>query len=499
MKKNAVWIIILIIILIIGIVMYRYWQTTKKIRPQITTEKKRNILYWVAPMNPTYRRDKPGKSPMGMDLIPVYEDEKTDKEDPSIVKISPSIENNLGVKTIKVKKMDLPRIISTVGYVTADENYIQHVHVYTEGWIKVLNVKTTGELVHRGQLLLELFSPELVNAQEELLLALKYNNPALISAGEKKLLTLGMSQSQINRLRQTRTVSKTVKIYATRDGFVSQLNVREGKFVKPDTDIMAIEDLSYIWVIAEVFERQADWVDEGQPAIATLPYIPDKTWQGKVDYVYPELNPQTRTLRVRLTFPNPDLTMKPQMYANIKIFSKPLKNVLVIPRSALIRTGEGDRVILSLGDGRYKAQPIKIGIESDDYYQVLSGLSVGDSIVTSAQFLIDSESNLKASFERMQIHPHKENGKSSIRAPQQFVSMGKVLSVNIDKRTISLDHTAIPEINMPAMKMEFDVDKQVSLKGVKPGDNIHFVIVKQSDDTYLITNIHVIEPNKPSH
>jgi len=399
MKKWIGFIIILLVIFIAGMATNYYWLSSYKHLSTSIDKKPRKILYWVAPMDPAYRRENPGKSPMGMDLVPVYADAMVGE--PGSVKISPTVENNLGVKTARVERRNLSRIIDTVGYVRVDENNIGHIHTYTDGWIKTLKVKTTGELVKKGQLLLELYSPTLNNAQGELLLALKNNNSRLIRAGEKKLLTLGMAQSQINQLRKTRRVMERVKIYATQGGVVSQLKVRVGKFVKPATDLMTIEDLSSIWIIAEVFERQAGWVAAGQPASATLLYLPGKTWRGQVDYVYPELDQKTHTLRVRLTFPNPDLTMKPKMYALIKISSRAVKNALAIPRAALIRTGAGDRVILALGNGRFKAQPVKIGIESGGYYQILAGLKAGEMIVTSAQFLIDSESNLNAGFSRM--------------------------------------------------------------------------------------------------
>ena len=397
--------VLIIIVFFTGAITAHFFSSNNQ---PIPTKHEKKVLYWVAPMDPTYRRDKPGKSPMGMDLVPVYADGQDGMGDNSVVKISSAVEHNLGVKTAKIETRNLSRIVDTVGFVTANENIIEHIHTYTDGWVKKLNVKTTGEAVIKGQLLLELYSPTLNNAQQELLLALKNKNTSLINAGEKKLLTLGMAKSQINRLVKERQTTDRVKIYATQSGIVSRLNIREGMFVKPDTDIMVIDDLSKIWVIAEVFERQAGWLKKGQKAIATMPYLPGKSWQGVVDYVYPELDAKTHTLRVRLVFPNPNLTMKPKMYANIKIFSQTLTNVLAIPRSALIRTGEGERVILALGKGRYKAQPVKIGIESEDYYQIISGLKKGDVIVTSSQFLIDSESNLKAGISRMQGHNHGE-------------------------------------------------------------------------------------------
>lgn len=477
---------------IAGIVTNHYWLSRTK---PASTSASKNILYWVAPMDPNYQRDKPGKSPMGMDLVPVYaEQEKGDK---NIIKISAAVENNLGVKTASVKRIDLSRIIDTVGSVMVDENNIAHIHSFADGWIKTLNVRTTGEHVKKGQLLFELFSPIINNAQEELLLALKTNSQTLIRAGSNKLLTLGVSQSQISQLKKTRKAKDLIQIYAPRDGIVSKLNIREGKFVKPDIEMMTIEDLSQIWVIAEVFERQAGWVKAGQPAIATLPYLPGKTWQGKVDYVYPQLDAMTHALRVRLTFPNPDLTMKPKMYANIKVHSKTVANALAIPRSALIRTGNGDRVIVALGNGQFKAQAVKVGIESGDYYQILSGLKQDDRVVTAAQFLIDSESNLKAGFSRMQMKTGNGNNDEMIMpTPEEFVGTGRIKQVNNNNRTVILDHQPIPALNMPAMIMTLTVSKDVDLKNVNANDEIHFVLIKQANNQYLLTKIHVMPQKK---
>ena len=485
--KNKKVIIAVVVIAVLFVATVRVLEH-RYIGKSVSGDKaERKILYWVAPMNPNYKRDEPGKSPMGMDLVPVYADGGSDK---GSVKISATVENNLGVKIAKVKNISLSRIVSTVGYVTADENNIEHIHTYTDGWIKVLSVKTTGEAVKKGQLLLELFSPILVNAQEELLLAIKYNNLTLIRAGKQKLKTLGMASEQIDELSRSKKVEQNVKIFATQAGIVSHLNVREGKYVKPNTDIMTIEDLSQIWMIAEVFERQANWVKEGQTAFANLPYLPGKSWQGKVDYVYPELDPKTHTLRVRLTFPNPDLTIKPEMYVHVKILSSQIPNAIAIPKSALIRTGQGDRVILALGDGRYAAKSVKIGIESGDYYQVLSGLTAGEKVVTSAQFLIDSESNLKAEFSRMHDDTNMEHADDMGDMPKEFFGMGVLKSIDLEKKSITLDHQPIPALDMPAMSMEFNTSPDLDLSPYHVGDEIDFMVMKQKDGAYIIMKMN---------
>ncbi|GAB4223636.1 MAG: hypothetical protein Tsb005_19330 [Gammaproteobacteria bacterium] len=368
-----------------------------------TASTERKPLYWVAPMDANYRRDKPGKSPMGMDLVPVYADDRAAAtDDPNAVRISAAVQNNLGVRTAPVVRSDLARQINTVGYVTPDENLIEHVHTYTDGWVRKLYVKTTGEHVQKGQLLLELYSPTLVNAQEEFLLALANNDQRLQKATRKKLLTLGMSAQQIDQIQQARQTENLVKIFANTDGIVSQLFVREGAYVKPDKDLLVLEDLAHIWVIAEVFERQAPWVKAGQSAQASMPYLADKIWRGVVDYVYPRLDPQTHTVKVRLRFDNQDELLKPNMYADVIIFAAVESQALNIPAEALIRSGNGDRVVVQLANGQFKSKPVKIGIESGDRVQILAGLKEGERVVTSAQFLLDSETNLNAGLERLE-------------------------------------------------------------------------------------------------
>lgn len=407
MKKIVASIAVAIGLFLSGMFVQHYFgmssTSLEKKQTSISSTGEKKPLYWVAPMDPKYRRDKPGKSPMGMALVPVY----AESDSKGAIKISPAVEQNLGVRTAVVSRQNLPRQINTVGYVTVDENRIEHLHTYTDGWVKRLLIKTTGEHVKKGQLLLELYSPTLVNAQEEYLLALNSRNKALLDASHKKLLALGVSESQIQELKMKKQSMQLVKIFAGEDGVVSALNIREGMHVKPDLNIITIEDLTHIWVIGEIFERQSQWVREGQPAQASLPYIPGEKWVGKVDYVYPRLDPTTHTLKVRLRFDNPTEILKPNMYADVTIMAEDTNAVLVIPREAVIYTGEGARVIKSLGDGRYAAKPVKLGIESGDKIAVLSGLKEGDKIVISAQFLIDSESSLKASFGRMNSDAEK--------------------------------------------------------------------------------------------
>jgi len=494
MKKWIGWIIVLIVIFIAGMLAHRYWWkgTLTTTHSSSLKKKERKILYWVAPMDPNYRRDAPGKSPMDMDLVPVYADQQAQER--GVIKISPQMMSNLGMRTSPVENRTLPRIIDTVGYVTANEDLKEHVHIYTSGWIRKLYFNKTGEAVKKGQVLAEIYSPTLINAQEEYLLALKNQNKTLIRAGGKKLLTLGLSQQQIKQLRRTRKAKQLVPLYARQSGIISELKIREGMFVKPEINLMMIEDLSPIWIIAEVFDRQANWVKEKQTAFATVSSLPGKTWQGKVDYVYPQLDPKTHTLRVRLIFPNPDLSLKPQMYANIKILAKPSEKALAIPIEALIRTGQGDRVVLALGDGQFRTQAVSVGIESGNWVAVLSGLKTNDKVVTSSQFLIDSESNLKASLGRIsQSHHLQLTNSSSPSSGQEWIGIGVVKSVDLNKREINLDHEPIPAISKPAMTTHYYVAPNIDLALIKPGDEIHFVLVKYGASKYQIKKIHVMK------
>jgi len=365
----------------------------------LAAEDKGDVLYWVAPMDPNYRRDQPGKSPMGMDLVPVYADKNTES---NVVLIQPEVVQNLGVRTARAERTQLWRGIDTVGYVDYDESKVSHIHLRTEGWIENLAVESEGERIKKNERLFDLYSPELVNAQQEFVTALTSGNKSLIRASKLRLAALGVSDSQIKQIEKTRQTKQQISVYAPQDGVVSSLMVREGMFVKPSVNVMSLGDLSSVWLLAEVFERQAEWVRVGQPAEVKLSYIPGHVWHGKVEYIYPSLDAKTRTLKARLRFENPDEGLKPNMYANVRIFGGPKKNIIVIPLEGLIRTGRHQRVIIDLGDGRFEARNVVAGIESGDYVEIMQGVEEGERIVTSGQFLIDSEASMRAGLKRME-------------------------------------------------------------------------------------------------
>ena len=399
MNRNLILLAGLAAMLILGLLIGRSWNAVEPKSADSNLDGAREILYWVAPMDPNFRRDEPGKSPMGMDLVPVYADQVDSV--PGTVSIDPTVVQNLGVRTSVAQQGNLSRRIETVGYIGYDEDTVQHVHTRVDGWIEKLVTKATGDPVTKGQLLFELYSPTLVNAQQEYLAALSSNNTILQNASKDRLVALGVTLGEIARLDKERVAMQRVRVYAEDDGVIAHLGVREGIFVTPSTEVMSVAQLDRVWVLAEVFERQAAWVKPGQNATVELDYLPGKALQGTVDYVYPELDPKTRTLKVRLRFDNRSQTLRPNMFARVVIDGETMQDVVHIPREALIRGGSTDRVVLALGDGRFRSQTVQLGIESGDRVVIREGVKAGDRVVTSAQFLIDSESNIESALERL--------------------------------------------------------------------------------------------------
>ena len=445
----------------------------------------RKILYWTDPMLPNYRADGPGKSPMGMDLVPVYADAQS-PDGAGTVSIAPEIVQNLGVRTARAERSRLWRGVDTVGYVDYDESRLAHIHLRTEGWIERLYFKSEGERASRGDRLFDLYSPALVNAQEEFIQALKAGNPNLVHASRDRLEALGISANQINQLEKDRRVRQTISFYAPQDGVISSLPVREGMYVKPEDTVMSLADLSSVWLLADVFERQADWIKVGQNAEVQLSYLPGHRWDGRVEYIYPSLDPVTRTLKARLRFENPGEVLKPNMYAKVKILSEPKEEVIVVPVEALIRTGREQRVVVALGGGRFASRKVTAGIESGEQVEIVEGIDAGDEVVISGQFLIDSEASLRAS--DMRMTPAGDTTADPPPTASGAVGTGRVLAIESASGKISLSHDPIPALGWPAMQMDFTLAEGVPTHGLANGDRVRFELEKR-EDGYVITAI----------
>ena len=449
-------------------------------------------LYWVAPMDKNYRRDAPGLSPMGMELVPVYakNNEKGDAIE-GLVSISPVVINNLGVKTSKVERSTLFQTIETIGTVKFDESKIQHIHSRVEGWIEVLNVSASGDPIKKGQTLYELYSPALVNVQEEYLAALRSGNKNLIKASKSRLMSLGLDEAQAKRIRERGKVDQRVKVLADADGVVIDLMARPGMFIKPATEVLSIGSLDTVWILAEVFERQSYLVETGQAATVKFNAMPGKQWQSEVDYIYPELNASSRTLLLRLSIQNKDHLLKPNMFANINIQSRNAEKSLNIPRQALIKGSNHQRVVKALGEGRFKSVFVKAGFEGLDQtslepmVQILEGLEESDRVVISAQFLIDSESNIDAELLRMESEADVKHQIDD----STVMATGIINSVMAGHSMLNINHEPVLEWGWPDMTMNFDVEPSLDLSQLNRGEKISFAIKKYEDGSIAITDI----------
>jgi Cu(I)/Ag(I) efflux system membrane fusion protein len=443
-------------------------------------------LYWVAPMDPNYRRNKPGQSPMGMDLVPVYDDVNADTKDGGI-SINARVRANLGVKTSPVVRGAVAIPVSTVGYVTDNEDQLTLVHSRISGWVEKLHVKSVGDSVAKDEPLFEIYSPELVNAQQEFLLALRTSGTSISEASSHKLRAMGMTNAQIATLKKTRKAEQWITMFAPSSGYVAELNARAGMYIRPDTKIMAIGNRESVWVIAEFFERQAGLVKVGQNVSFTTPALPRERWQGVIDYVYPELDSRTRTLRARIRVPNTEGPLRPNMFVELTMDAPIGDNLLTIPRLALIQRTSSQHVLVAEGDGYFRPVPVRIGREVGDRVVVLDGLDEGQQVVVSAQFLIDSETNLEAALLRL------ESGREAL-----IPGIGRIAEISLDgeSATITLNHQPIPELSWPAMTMAFGLSESVNTDGLMMNQDVTFHF-RETPAGYLVEDIETTP--KPQH
>jgi Cu(I)/Ag(I) efflux system membrane fusion protein len=375
----------------------------------------RKILYWKSPMDPTFISKSPGKDSMGMDLVPVYEGEEP-VGPPGTVRIDPATIQNIGVTTAVVERKRLSRDIRTVGRIGYDETKVRRIAPRIGGWIEEQHVNFPGQVVRKGEALLEIYSPELVATQEEYLVALRYQSRLhestlhdavtgagdLVRAAEARLRYWDITERQIEALRERGEITRTMVLHAPFRGIVVERMIPEGGFLQPGQTVYTIADISTVWVYADVYEYEAPWLRVGQEATMTLAYQPGITHRGKVTYVYPYLDKKTRTIEVRMEFPNtPEFDLKPDMWANVVLHAEVAREGLAVPIQAVIRTGQRDVALLALEGGRFEPREVKLGAQAGDDFEVLEGLAEGDRVVTSAQFLINSESNLQSAVRRM--------------------------------------------------------------------------------------------------
>lgn len=413
-KPSIFWSALVVVLLGVGAL----WYVSQVAHDTAPAERK--VLYYKNPMGSGHVSDKPMKDEMGMDYIPVYADELTRPTgvDPGLVALDPALVQTIGVRTAKVGKGKIGGEITASGVVALNETASTTVTSKVAGYIEKLHVTAVGQHVTSESPLFDLYSPDLDALLQEYLSALRYqdslpgdaaatltrNATQLVVATQMRLESLGLRKTQLKQMAAQGGVPRLITFYSPQTGTVLKKNVQEGGFVPAGTELFVLADLSQLWVLADVYTQDYAALRVGSRARVDIQGMPEKTFEGRVDFIYPTVDPQTRVAKVRIVLPNPKGLLRPDMFAQVKI-QGPVQTQLMLPKSAVLRSGARDWVILALGEGRFRPQPIKLGAESGEHYAVLSGLKEDETVVTSAQFLLDSESRLQEAMHKLSSEP----------------------------------------------------------------------------------------------
>ena len=455
----------------------------------------RKLLYYRNPMGLPDTSPVPKKDPMGMDYLPVYEGED-DSAGSNTIRVSSEKIQKLGVRTEIAEARVLDQTIRASGRVEIDERRVHAVTPKFEGYVERLHVGFTGQTVQRGQALFEVYSPELVSAQREYALAAQ-GVEAFAKSGESAQLAQGgmrelagaslmrlknwdIPASQIEALKNGGEVRRTLTFTAPANGIVTEKKAVQGMRFSPGEALYQIADLGTVWVVADLAEQDISQVRSGGKAQVRLAAYPEKTFSGTVSYVYPTLNAATRTIPVRLELANPEGLLKPAMFAQVELPSGNGKPVLSVPKSAVIDSGTRQSLLVSLGEGRFEPRNVRLGQRGEQYVEIVDGLKAGENVVIAANFLLDSESNLKAALNAF--------APGEIKTPAKSVShrtRGRIESV--DKDTLMLEHEPVASLNWPAMSMEFKLATPALLAGLKPGATVDFEFVERAPGEWVIT------------
>ena len=418
MKKLLTFIVI-IAVLAVGAIGGVFWEkSSKKVVPPIPVKeakKERKLLYYKCPMGQPDYSQVPGKAQCGMDYIPVYEDEAETATGPGEIYITPEKVQRIGVRSEEVKEMPLKKVIRTVAIVDYDERRLFTINTKIEGWIERLYVNATGRELKKGEHLLDIYSPDLVSTQEEYLLAFETKRRLgpgalpdavegaeyILDATRRRLKNWDISDDQIEALEKSKKPTKTLALHSPVEGIVIEKMAVQGMKVMPGEKLLGIANLSNVWLYANIYEYELSLVKAGQKASVTINAYPGETFYAIVSYIYPYMNTETRTAKVRLEMANPGFKLKPGMYANVELESVISPKAVAVPEDAVLDTGKRQAVILDLGAGRFKVLEVKVGLKGEGYYQILSGLAPGWRVVTSANFLIDSESSFRSTAQTM--------------------------------------------------------------------------------------------------
>ena len=464
---------------------------------------KGKILYYRNPMGLPDTSPVPKKDPMGMDYVPVYADEdEAQSSGVPMVKLSLDKVQKLGVRTEAVALLDLGSTVRAVATVQPNERLLSTVTSKFDGWIQKLYVNTTGQAVRRGEPLMDVYSPDLITAQQEYLIAkrgvnmvssgspeVQGNMQRLMEGAVQRLRNWDISEAELSRLEKEGKVRQYLTLRSPANGVVLEKPAIQGKRFTAGEVLYQIADLSSVWLLADVFEQDLAEVRIGRTARVTVDAYPGKVFTGKVTFVYPTLNIETRTAKVRVELANPGALLKPSMYARAEFTSSAGQSQsLTVPDSAVLDTGMRQLVLVQRGEGKFEPRAVKLGKRGDGYIQVLEGVKVGENVVVSANFLIDAESNLKAA---LGSFGQKAGGDPAAAQPQGGAAVvhhaeGRVEAVDRAHSRVTLAHGPVASLNWPAMTMDFKVKDPAVLRALSAGQQIKFDISESGGEWIIV-------------
>lgn len=363
------------------------------------TKGKGKILYYKHPMGLPDTSPTPMKDSMGMDYLPVYESDLTDAPTGGIA-VASNVIQTIGVRTAPAEMREFGRNVRAFGVVDENTRLQAVLSARVEGWVEDLAISAIGDAVKSGDLLFRLYSPVLIAAQRDFLVAVNSGTEGRIESSARRLKSLGLQDQTIDALRKTRRLEERAPIYAERDGVVAALDVREGTFLRPGDRIATIQDYSSVWIIASLAEQDMPGIEPAMHAMLDFPNIPEAARHGVIDYVYPTVDPETRTGKVRIVLDNADDILRPGAYADVS-FTVDGRARLAVPGEAVLYDSRGAHVVVALGEGRFAPAPVETGVSGGGFTEITAGLNAGDEIVVSAQFLLDSESSLRESLQKL--------------------------------------------------------------------------------------------------
>ena len=484
--------------------------SSREIRPtgQTAVKAERRILFYRNPMGLPDTSPTPKKDSMGMDYIPVFEgDGSQDAGAPGQVDISADKIQKLGVRTEVVGKRVLDRAVRAAGRIEPDERKIYTIAPRFEGYVERLIVNATGQEVRKGQTLFETYSPDLVLAQQEYLIAglgvksladadpeARQGMQRLASSSLERLRNWDISDDQIKALSRTGKTRRTLDFVSPVEGVVTEKRAVQGMRFMPGEMLFQIADLSTVWLIADIFEQDIGRVSVGAHARITLNAYPDKTFDGDVIYVYPTMKSETRTVSARVELKNPGFMLMPGMYAQVELSRVARGEVLSIPNSAILDSGRRQIVFVERGNGKFEPREARLGERGEQYAEVVDGLKEGERVVTSANFLIDAESNLRAAISGFAPAAPAEQGKGTQVGQARTGTVahsatGSVDALDLQAGVATISHGPVASLKWPAMTMDFRLANNALATGILPGQQISFEFVERAPGEWVITSL----------